>query len=111
MPGNLQGADLENFIRDAASTYSHQTCIAKMGRDSMAVVDSRLKVYGVENLRIAAGSILPRVTTGNTTDSGAWRIRLRSYAGSCRHRQDNSIPLPIGSSTLCSPYLSFTAAR
>jgi choline dehydrogenase len=37
-----------------------------MGRDSMAVVDANLKVYGIENLRIADGSIMPRVTTGNT---------------------------------------------
>jgi len=33
----------------------------------MSVVDGRLKVYGVDNLRIADASILPRVTTGNTT--------------------------------------------
>jgi choline dehydrogenase len=32
----------------------------------MSVVDGRLKVYGIDNLRIADGSILPRVTTGNT---------------------------------------------
>jgi choline dehydrogenase len=66
MPGNLKGVDLENFIRDAATTYSHETCTAKMGRDSMSVVDSRLKVYGIDNLCIADGSILPRVTSGNT---------------------------------------------
>ncbi len=66
MPGNLKSADLENFIRDAAVTYWHQTCTAKMGRDSMSVVDGTLKVYGVEELRIADGSIMPRVTTGNT---------------------------------------------
>ena len=66
MPGNLKGAELENFIRDAASTYWHQTCTAKMGRDSTSVVDGNLKVYGIENLRVADGSIMPRVTTGNT---------------------------------------------
>jgi choline dehydrogenase len=66
MPGNLRGAALEDFIRDAASTYHHQTCTAKMGRDSMSVVDGQLKVYGIESLRIADGSIMPRVTTGNT---------------------------------------------
>lgn len=37
-----------------------------MGRDSMSVEDSQLKVYGIENLRIADGFIMPRVTTGNT---------------------------------------------
>jgi choline dehydrogenase len=66
MPGNLKGAELENFIRDSVVTYWHQTCTAKMGRDSMSVVDSNLKVYGIENLRIADGSIMPRVATGNT---------------------------------------------
>jgi len=66
MPGNLRGVALEDFIRDATATYFHQTCTAKMGRDSMSVVDAQLKVYGIENLRIADGSIMPRVTTGNT---------------------------------------------
>jgi choline dehydrogenase len=32
----------------------------------MSVVDSKLKVYGIDNLRIADGSIMPRITTGNT---------------------------------------------
>jgi choline dehydrogenase len=66
MPGALKGSELEDFIRDAAATYHHQTCTAKMGRDSMSVVDAKLQVYGIENLRIADGSIMPRVTTGNT---------------------------------------------
>jgi choline dehydrogenase len=66
MPGNLEGGELERFVRDAALTYWHQTCTAKMGRDAMSVVDGELKVYGVEHLRIADGSIMPRVTTGNT---------------------------------------------
>jgi choline dehydrogenase len=66
MPGNLKGAELENFVRDAARSTWHQTCTAKMGRDSMSVVDANLKVYGIEHLRIADGSIMPRVTTGNT---------------------------------------------
>ena len=66
MPGNLKGAELENFIRDATITSWHQTCTAKMGRDSMSVVDGYLKVYGIDHLRIVDGSIMPRVTTGNT---------------------------------------------
>jgi choline dehydrogenase len=66
MPGHLKGTELEHFIRDAASTYWHQSCTAKMGHDAMSVVDGSLKVYGIEHLRIADGSIMPRVTTGNT---------------------------------------------
>ena len=66
MAGNLKGAELEGFIRDAAMSYWHQTCTAKMGQDAMSVVDGELKVYGIEHLRIADGSIVPRVTTGNT---------------------------------------------
>jgi choline dehydrogenase len=66
MPGNLKGAELERFVRDAAVSYWHQTGTAKMGQDAMSVVDGNLKVYGIEHLRIADGSIVPRVTTGNT---------------------------------------------
>ena len=66
MPGTLKGAALDDFLRDAAMTYHHQTCTAKMGRDPLSVVDGQLRVYGVSHLRVADGSILPRVTTGNT---------------------------------------------
>jgi choline dehydrogenase-like flavoprotein len=66
MSGNLRGAALEDFLREAATTYFHQTCTAKMGRDSMSAADAQLKVYGIENLRIADGSSMPRLTTGNT---------------------------------------------
>ena len=66
MPGQLKPCEFDNFIRNGIATVWHQTCTAKMGRDAMSVVDAQLKVYGVENLRIADGSIMPRVTTGNT---------------------------------------------
>ncbi|WP_442791289.1 GMC family oxidoreductase [Mycobacterium sp. Aquia_216] len=66
MPGNLGGADLEEFVRDAATTFFHQVGTAKMGRDATSVVDGNLKVYGVENLRVADGSIMPQITATNT---------------------------------------------
>jgi choline dehydrogenase len=66
MPGPLGDAEMERFVRDSAVTYWHQTCSAKMGRDAMSVVDSKLKVYGIDRLRIADGSVMPRITTGNT---------------------------------------------
>jgi choline dehydrogenase len=69
MPGKLKGPDLENFIRDGLTNHAHQTCTAKIARDSMSVVDGSLRVYGVDNLRLADGSVMPRVTTGNTMAS------------------------------------------
>src|SRR5215831_3961053 len=66
IPGKLERAELENYIRDTAFSFWHQTSTAKMGRDEMSVVDGDLKVHGIDNLRIADGSIMPRVTTGNT---------------------------------------------
>ncbi|MFC4169024.1 GMC oxidoreductase [Teichococcus aestuarii] len=66
MPGPLKGDALDLYIRDAAVTYWHQSCTARMGRDKMSVVDATLKAYGVDGLRVADASIMPRVTTGNT---------------------------------------------
>ena len=66
MPGPLSAADLEQWLRRASGTYFHQTCTAKMGRDAMSVVDGSLRVYGVQGLRIADGSVMPAITTGNT---------------------------------------------
>ncbi|HWJ75410.1 MAG TPA: GMC family oxidoreductase N-terminal domain-containing protein [Kaistia sp.] len=66
MPGNLKGAAIGDFVRNAATSFWHLTCTAKMGRDDMSVVDGSLKVYGIDGLRIADGSIMPRITSGNT---------------------------------------------
>jgi choline dehydrogenase len=66
LPGKLDVGAMDDFARNAAVTYWHQSCTAKMGRDPMSVVDHRLKVYGIEKLRIADASIMPDVTSGNT---------------------------------------------
>ncbi|SOX52962.1 oxidoreductase [Mycobacterium ahvazicum] len=66
MPGNLRPAALEEFVRDAANTFFHQVGTAKMGRDAMSVVDGDLKVYGIDSLRVADGSVMPEITTTNT---------------------------------------------
>jgi choline dehydrogenase-like flavoprotein len=66
LPGKLAPSEMDNFARNAAVTYWHQACTAKMGRDAMSVVDGKLKVYGVERLRIADASIMPEITSGNT---------------------------------------------
>lgn len=66
MPGALKGVELEDFVRNAATSFWHLCGTAKMGRDSMSVVDSQLKVYGIANLRVADASIMPTIPTGNT---------------------------------------------
>jgi choline dehydrogenase len=69
MPNDLNRESMEQFIRNSLATLWHQCGTAKMGCDSMSVVDNTLKVYGVTNLRIADASIMPRVVTGNTMAS------------------------------------------
>jgi choline dehydrogenase len=44
----------------------HPTGTASTGQDELSVVDAQLRVCGVKDLRVADGSIMPRVTTGNT---------------------------------------------
>ncbi|TPM22533.1 FAD-dependent oxidoreductase [Mesorhizobium sp. B2-3-5] len=66
LPGDRAGEELDNLIRDGATSMHHPTSTAKMGQDDASVVDSKLKVYGVDNLRIADASIMPDIITGNT---------------------------------------------
>ncbi|CAF4884428.1 unnamed protein product [Pieris macdunnoughi] len=55
------------YIRQYTMTIYHLSCSAKMGPESdpMAVVDPKLRVYGVEGLRVIDASIMPAVTNGN----------------------------------------------
>ena len=66
MPGRLTNSEMDGYIRDAGCSYWHEVGTAKMGRDEMSVVDSRLRVHGIDGLRVADGSIMPRLTTSNT---------------------------------------------
>jgi len=61
-------AELAKAAGDIGTTIFHPVGTAKMGlrSDAMAVVDERLRVFGVENLRIADASVMPRITSGNT---------------------------------------------
>ena len=67
-PGaHLQRDDeLLDWVRKNAETTYHPIGTCKMGADSMAVVDSRLRVHGLEGLRVADASIMPTLTSGNT---------------------------------------------
>jgi choline dehydrogenase-like flavoprotein len=57
---------LRDWARRTVVTYHHQVGTCKMGIDEDAVVDPRLRVYGVDGLRVADASIMPAVTSGNT---------------------------------------------
>jgi choline dehydrogenase-like flavoprotein len=59
-------AQFENYIREACSTVFHPVGTCRMGRDEMAVVDERLRVRGIDGLRVADASIMPMTTSGNT---------------------------------------------
>ena len=59
-------AAILEWVRNTATTIYHPTGTCKMGTDSMAVVDPRLRVHGVEGLRVADASIMPVITSGNT---------------------------------------------
>jgi choline dehydrogenase len=67
-PGvNIQRDDeLLDWVRHNAETTYHPVGTCKMGSDRMAVVDDRLRVHGIERLRIADASIMPTLTSGNT---------------------------------------------
>ncbi|MBG9389434.1 GMC family oxidoreductase [Caenimonas aquaedulcis] len=59
-------AQLEQFVRNHADTIYHPVGTCRMGGDGMAVVDARLRVHGLEGLRVVDASIMPRIVGGNT---------------------------------------------
>jgi choline dehydrogenase len=67
-PGEaIQGDDdTLAWIRQTAETTYHPTGTCRMGPDERGVVDERLRVHGMAGLRVADGSIMPTLVSGNT---------------------------------------------
>jgi choline dehydrogenase len=67
-PGRvLDRAELEDFARLSSISFGHPVGTCRMGLGSDAVVDPQLRVHGVQGLRVADSSIMPRITTGPTS--------------------------------------------
>ncbi len=71
LPGPVIGDDAESLAKaagDIGTTIFHPVGTAKMGlaSDPMAVVDERLRVIGIDGLRVADASVMPTITSGNT---------------------------------------------
>ncbi len=65
-PNIVTDEDLEQAAGDLGTTIFHPVGTCKMGSDAMAVVDDRLKVHGMQGLRVIDASIMPQITSGNT---------------------------------------------
>lgn len=67
-PGKKVQSDEEiaEFIRSKANTIYHPVGTCKMGSDDMAVVDNKLRVRGIKNLRVVDASVMPTLISGNT---------------------------------------------
>lgn len=58
--------EIERFVRDHADTIYHPVGSCRMGPGALDVVDARLRVHGVQGLRVVDASIMPRIVGGNT---------------------------------------------
>lgn len=68
----IPGSDVKSddeflaFLKQSGRSSYHSVGTCRMGTDDKSVVDPRLKVYGIQDLRVVDASIMPTLTTGNT---------------------------------------------
>jgi choline dehydrogenase len=65
-PEAVADDDILGWIRARATTIYHPAGTCRMGQDNLAVVDERLRLRGIDGLRVADASIMPTITSGNT---------------------------------------------
>jgi len=65
-PHTKSDGDLLSHAREKGTTVFHPTSTCRMGPDATAVVDERLRVRGIDGLRVVDASIMPTVVSGNT---------------------------------------------
>jgi choline dehydrogenase len=65
-PETCSDEDIAQHIRKTSETIYHPVGTCKMGRDAMSVVDDRLRVHGIEGLRVVDASVIPIQMTGHT---------------------------------------------
>lgn len=64
--GIASDEDLDRYVRDTALTIYHPVGTCRMGNDDLAVVDSSLRVRGLQGLRVVDASVMPDIISGNT---------------------------------------------
>jgi choline dehydrogenase len=64
-PDIVSDLDLDAFVRSRAETEFHPSCTCRMGTDDQAVVDPKLRVHGIESLRVVDASVMPAVVSSN----------------------------------------------
>jgi choline dehydrogenase len=65
VPEIKSASEVEDWIRQTASTDFHPCGSCRMGNDDNSVVDAEMKVHGIEGLRVVDASVMPEIISGN----------------------------------------------